>query len=68
VHHVRRRRADAGLAVLLGGVERAPFRPTVDLVLFDDQATVLTDCFAVFGVRDDVAAAFGTGLYGFLLG
>jgi len=76
VHHLRRRRADTGLLVLLGGVERAPLRPTVDLVLVDDETTVLTDRLALGGVSGEVATALradefvgrlGLGLVRFLV-
>jgi hypothetical protein len=61
VHHLRRRRADAGLVIALVGVERAPLRPAVDAVLLNDEAAVAADDFAVFGVGLQAAIALGTG-------
>ena len=58
---------DAGLLVLLGGVERAPLRPAVDVVLVDDEAAVLTDGFVVAGGGDVSATLRAAGL-GLLVG
>jgi len=60
VHHVRRRGSDPRLVVLLFGVERAPLRPAVDLVLLDDEPAVDTDGLAVFRVGRELAAALWT--------
>ena len=74
VHRVRGGGADPGLLVLLLGVERTPFRPTIHGVLGDDEAAVSTDGLAVLVVGDDVPAALRTdqllvcGLFVFLFG
>jgi hypothetical protein len=61
VHHVRRRRADAGLLVLLRGVERAPLWTVVYLVLLDDEAAVLPHRLAPSVVGGEVRRpALGT--------
>jgi hypothetical protein len=46
VEHLRRRRADAALAVFLLLAERAPLGAAVDDGLVDDHATLLTDGLA----------------------
>ena len=56
VHHVRRRGPDPRLVILLFGVERAPLRPAVDLVFFDDEPAVDTHGLAVFRVGRELAA------------
>ncbi|EJN59227.1 hypothetical protein HSB1_26480 [Halogranum salarium B-1] len=61
MHHIRRRCADAGLRVSLTGVEGAPLRAVVYLVLVDDESAALTECLAVFGIVCEVAATLRAG-------
>ena len=46
------------VVLLFVGVGRAPLRPVVDLLLVDDEATILAHGFD--GVGDNPAVAFGT--------
>jgi hypothetical protein len=61
VHHLRRRRADAGFLILFGAIEGAPLGAAVDFVLLDDQATLRTDRLPVLGIGFQPATAFRTG-------
>ena len=45
---------------MLAGVERSTFRGAVDLILVDDESTLTTDGFAVFGVVLQLATALRT--------
>ncbi|ERJ05234.1 hypothetical protein HLRTI_002746 [Halorhabdus tiamatea SARL4B] len=51
---------DTGLLVFLLGVEGAPFRTRIDLVLLDDEPTLRTDGLSAFRVRYQVATTLRT--------
>jgi hypothetical protein len=60
VHHIRRRRADAGFLIFLVAIEGTPLGAMVDLVFLNDESAVTTDRFAVLGVGCQLAVALRT--------
>jgi len=54
VHGLGDRRADPGLRLALGVVERPPLRPAVDLAFVEHEPAIVTDQFPLVGVGDDL--------------